>query len=115
MFNPSEFLGWLTLKLRLAERRAVSSDEDLWFSLGPVLLLFDFCKSTYKLGLAGAEGLESRLLAHGDLSTLHNQSQTAGDGVTGFLSLYIFSLARTIPFTSVHVIVDKCKYLGHCD
>jgi hypothetical protein len=51
--------------------------------------------STYKLGLAGAEGLESRLLAHGDLSTLHNQSQTAGDGVTGFLSLYNFSLATS--------------------
>jgi hypothetical protein len=50
---------------------------------------------TYKLGLAGAEGLESRLLAHGDLSTLHNQSQTAGDGVTGFLSLYKFSLGQS--------------------
>jgi hypothetical protein len=26
-------------------------------------------------------------LAHGDLSTLHDESQTARDGVTGFLSL----------------------------
>lgn len=42
---------------------------------------------THQLGLARSQGLESGLLAHGDLSTLHDQSQTAGDGITGFLSL----------------------------
>lgn len=75
--------------------------------------------STYKLGLAGAEGLESRLLAHGDLSTLHDQSQTAGDGVTGFLCLY-GSLVSTnhsfLFFFFPHDAVDGIyTYLGHCD
>lgn len=71
--------------------------------------------STYKLGLAGAEGLESRLLAHSDLSTLHNQSQTAGDGVTGFLSLHKFSLAPAISLHFRISISKRCTYLGHCD
>lgn len=42
---------------------------------------------TNQLSLARSERLESGLLAHGDLSTLHDESQTARDGVTGFLSL----------------------------
>jgi hypothetical protein len=44
---------------------------------------------TNQLGLARSERLESGLLAHGDLSTLHDESQTARDGVTGFLSLHM--------------------------
>lgn len=86
----------------------------IYISLDPFYRVF-FLLSTYKLGLAGAEGLESRLLAHGDLSTLHNQSQTAGDGITGFLSLHIISLARTILFFLLDAAVDLYIYLGHCD
>lgn len=62
MFNRSEFVdGWLTLKLRLAERRAVSSDEDLWFSLDPIRLLFDLPEKCRHTSLALPERRDLRV------------------------------------------------------
>ena len=52
----------VVLKLRLAERRGVASNDD-------------------ELGLAVAERLEGALVAEGDFARLHDQSQTAVDRV----------------------------------
>jgi len=58
----------LTLELRLPQRRGVSGNDD-------------------ELGLSGAQALEGRLVAEGDLTGLHHKRQARVDGVGGSLVL----------------------------
>jgi hypothetical protein len=58
----------VVLKLRLAERRGVAGNDD-------------------QLGFSRSKALQSRLVTKGDLSRLHNQSQTAVDRVGSVLRI----------------------------
>jgi hypothetical protein len=60
----------VVLKLRLAERRSVASNDD-------------------ELGLAGSEALEGRLVTKSDLSGLHNKRQLGVDAVGILLALLL--------------------------
>jgi hypothetical protein len=58
----------VVLQLRLPQRRSVASNDD-------------------KLGLAGTQALEGRLVTEGDFARLHHKREARVDGVGGSLVL----------------------------